>query len=45
MAAPGGADSSAGWLRRLAWFAAIWALSIGALALVSYGLKLWIAPG
>ncbi|MGB3271514.1 MAG: DUF2474 domain-containing protein [Xanthobacteraceae bacterium] len=33
-----------GWPRRVMWFVAIWTASVGALALVSYGLRLWIGP-
>ena len=29
-------------LRRLAWFVAIWFLSVGALAAVAFVLRLWI---
>ncbi len=30
------------WLRRVAWFVAIWALSIAALGIVAYGIRLMI---
>jgi hypothetical protein len=30
--------------RRLLWFAALWLGGVGAVAIVSFGLKLWIAP-
>ena len=30
--------------QRLLWFAALWLGGVGAVALVSYGLRLWIAP-
>ena len=30
--------------RRLLWFVALWALGVGAVALVSFILRLWIAP-
>ena len=30
--------------QRLLWFAALWLAGIGAVTLVSYGLRLWIAP-
>ena len=30
--------------QRLAWFAALWLGGVGAVALVSYGLRLWLAP-
>ena len=30
---------------RLAWFAALWLGGVGALTVVAYGLRLWIAPG
>jgi hypothetical protein len=29
---------------RLLWFAALWLGGVGAVTLVSYGLRLWIAP-
>ena len=29
-------------LARLAWFLAIWATSVAALAIVSYGIRLWL---
>ena len=29
---------------RLAWFVALWLTGVGTVALVSYGLRLWIAP-
>ncbi len=32
------------WPRRVLWFVAIWAMSVTTLALISYGLRLWIAP-
>ena len=28
--------------RRLLWFVAIWAMSVGALTVVGYGIKLWL---
>ena len=28
--------------RRLLWFVAIWAMSVGALTLVGYGIKFWL---
>jgi hypothetical protein len=31
-------------MHRLLWFAALWLGSVGSLALISYGLRLWIAP-
>jgi hypothetical protein len=30
--------------RRLLWFAALWLGGVGAVTLISYGLRLWIAP-
>jgi hypothetical protein len=30
--------------QRLLWFAALWLGGVGAVALVSYGLRLWLAP-
>jgi hypothetical protein len=30
--------------RRLLWFAALWLGGVGTVAIVSLGLKLWIAP-
>jgi hypothetical protein len=30
--------------QRLLWFAALWLGGVGTVALVSYGLRLWIAP-
>lgn len=30
--------------RRLLWFAALWLLGVGAVTMVSYVLRLWIAP-
>jgi hypothetical protein len=30
--------------RRLLWFAALWLGGVGAVAIVSFGLRLWIAP-
>ena len=30
--------------RRLLWFAALWLGGVGTVTLVSYGLRLWIAP-
>ncbi len=30
--------------RRLLWFAALWFGGVGAVAVVSFGLRLWIAP-
>jgi len=31
-------------LQRLLWFAALWLGGVGAVALISFGLRLWIAP-
>ena len=30
--------------QRLLWFATLWLGGVGAVALISYGLRLWIAP-
>jgi hypothetical protein len=30
--------------RRLMWFAALWLGGVGTVALISFGLRLWIAP-
>lgn len=30
--------------QRLLWFAALWLGGVGAVGLISFGLKLWIAP-
>jgi hypothetical protein len=30
--------------KRLMWFAALWLGGVGAVALISFGLRLWIAP-
>ncbi|MCO5130267.1 MAG: DUF2474 domain-containing protein [Xanthobacteraceae bacterium] len=30
--------------RRLLWFAALWLGGVGAVTIVAYGLRLWIAP-
>jgi hypothetical protein len=32
-------------VRRLLWFAALWLGGVGTVAIVSYGLRLWLAPG
>jgi len=32
-------------LQRLSWFAALWLAGVGTVAIVAYGLRLWIAPG
>jgi hypothetical protein len=42
---PDAERTARGWPRRILWFVAIWAGSVGALALVSYALRLWIGPG
>jgi hypothetical protein len=31
-------------LQRLLWFAALWIGGVGTVAIVSYGLRLWIGP-
>lgn len=31
-------------VQRLLWFAALWLGGVGTLAVVSYGLRLWISP-
>jgi hypothetical protein len=30
--------------QRLLWFAALWLVGVGTVVLLSYGLRLWIAP-
>jgi hypothetical protein len=35
---------SRGKVRRLLWFAALWLGGVGTVALISFGLRLWIAP-
>jgi hypothetical protein len=30
--------------QRLLWFAALWLSGVGSVAIVAYGLRLWIAP-
>ena len=30
--------------RRLLWFVALWAAGVGTVAIVGYGLRLWIGP-
>jgi hypothetical protein len=30
--------------RRLLWFAALWLLGVGTVAMLSLGLRLWLAP-
>jgi type VI protein secretion system component VasF len=30
--------------QRLLWFIALWAAGVGTVAMVGYGLRLWIAP-
>jgi len=32
-------------VQRLLWFAALWLCGVGTVAIVAYGLRLWIAPG
>ncbi len=31
--------------KRLIWFVALWLGGVGAVTIVAYGLRLWIAPG
>ncbi len=31
-------------VQKLAWFIALWLLGVGTVAIVAYGLRLWIAP-
>ncbi len=31
--------------KRIAWFVAIWAMSVACLTIVAYGLRLWLSPG
>ncbi|MBI3701662.1 MAG: DUF2474 domain-containing protein [Afipia sp.] len=37
-------DSQRPLSKRLLWFAALWLLGVGTVTIVSYGLRLWIAP-
>ncbi|TMJ21262.1 MAG: DUF2474 domain-containing protein [Alphaproteobacteria bacterium] len=30
--------------QRLLWFAALWLLGVGTVAMLSFGLRLWLAP-
>jgi hypothetical protein len=38
------AQKPASLMRRLLWFAALWLGGVGTVAIVAYGLRLWIAP-
>lgn len=38
-------DNPAPLTQRLLWFVALWLGGVGTVALVAYGLRLWIAPG
>jgi len=40
----GSADKDAPLWKRLLWLAGIWAMSVTALGVVSYVIRLWIAP-
>ncbi|HWX59066.1 DUF2474 domain-containing protein [Bradyrhizobium sp.] len=31
--------------QRLSWFVALWLLGVGSVALISFGLRLWLMPG
>lgn len=31
-------------VQKLLWFVALWLLGVGTVAIVAYGLRLWIAP-
>jgi hypothetical protein len=31
-------------IQRLLWFAALWLMGVGSVAIVAYGLRLWLAP-
>jgi hypothetical protein len=31
-------------MQRLLWFAALWLAGVGTVAILSYGIRLWIAP-
>jgi hypothetical protein len=31
--------------QRLLWFVALWLLGVGSVALLSFGLRLWLMPG
>ncbi|MBN8980470.1 MAG: DUF2474 domain-containing protein [Rhizobiales bacterium] len=37
-------DSGRPLAQRLLWFIALWLLGVGTVTIVSYGLRLWIAP-
>ena len=37
-------ESQRSLLQRLLWFVALWLLGVGTVAIVAYGLRLWIAP-
>ena len=37
-------DSDRPLTQRLLWFIALWLLGVGTVTIVSYGLRLWIAP-
>ncbi|MEW6767089.1 MAG: DUF2474 domain-containing protein [Pseudomonadota bacterium] len=37
-------DSQRPLSQRLLWFVALWLLGVGTVTIVSYGLRLWIAP-
>lgn len=35
-------DAPGPWWKRIAWFVAIWTISVATLAVIAYGLRLWI---
>ncbi len=37
-------DSQRPLMQRVLWFVALWLLGVGSVAIVAYGLRLWIAP-
>ncbi|MGE3231405.1 MAG: DUF2474 domain-containing protein [Hyphomicrobium sp.] len=43
--APPPADPKRPLWRRLLWFALLWALGVGVVSAVAYGIRLWIMPG
>ena len=37
-------DSERPLIQKLLWFVALWLFGVGTVAIVAYGLRLWIAP-